>query len=299
MQGLDVFLLRLRTAPAVLVTVVATRGSVPRDVGAWMAVFSDTVCSTIGGGRLEHDAIAQARQMLHSPPVSQAAQSHERNFVLGPSLGQCCGGEMRLHFESASAADAVQLALRLEPQRTSVALFGGGHVGLALARVLCLLPVRLQWVDSRDEVFPPGLPAQVVTEHSDPVEAAVASLAAGSRVVIMSFSHAEDFSVVAACLQRQRLWGDLPYVGLIGSTTKWASFRQRLQARGFSSAELAHIHCPIGVAGVHDKRPEVIAVAIAAQLMQVQMNPHNVDATNVDAIPAATAIGGVHCNTTP
>jgi len=107
-----------------------------------------------------------------------------------------------------------------------------------------------------------------VCEHSDPVHHAVPDLAPGTRVVIMSFSHAEDLEVVAACLARQRQQGDLPYVGLIGSATKWATFRHRLQARGFTEAELDHVTCPIGVPGIRGKEPEVIAVAIAAQLLQ-------------------------------
>ena len=105
-------------------------------------------------------------------------------------------------------------------------------------------------------------------EHSDPVHAAVATLAPDSRVLIMSFSHAEDLDVVAACLTRQRLQADLPYVGLIGSQTKWATFRHRLEARGFTAQELAHVTCPIGVPGIAGKEPEVIAVAVAAQILQ-------------------------------
>jgi xanthine dehydrogenase accessory factor len=97
----------------------------------------------------------------------------------------------------------------------------------------------------------------------------VADLLPQSRVLIMSFSHAEDLDIVAACLVRHRERGDLPYIGLIGSKTKWASFRQRLQARGFSEAELALVTCPIGVPGIADKRPEVIAVAVAAQILLV------------------------------
>ncbi|MBC7649548.1 MAG: XdhC family protein, partial [Vitreoscilla sp.] len=92
--------------------------------------------------------------------------------------------------------------------------------------------------------------------------------APGSQVLIMSFSHAEDLDIVAACLQRQRSQGDLPFLGLIGSQTKWASFRHRLAARGFSAVELSHVTCPIGVPGISGKEPEVIAVAVAAQLLQ-------------------------------
>ena len=84
----------------------------------------------------------------------------------------------------------------------------------------------------------------------------------------MSFSHAEDLDVVAACLERQRKHADLPYLGLIGSKTKWATFQHRLEARGFSAAEMAHVTSPIGVSGIAGKEPEVIAIAVAAQLLQ-------------------------------
>ena len=269
MNWLEKLLLRLQTEPAVLVTVMATRGSVPRDVGTWMAVFTDSFLATIGGGRLEQDALDLARGRL----AAGSTESLERAFSLGPSLGQCCGGEVQLRFERIRAADAPALADRLRPPHTPVALFGGGHVGQALVRVLGLLPTQVRWFDSRDEVFPVDLPPHVHTEHSDPVEAGVAELVPGTRVFVMSFSHAEDFAVVAACLQRQRDLGDLPYIGLIGSKSKWATFRHRLEARGFTAAELDHVTCPIGVPGINDKRPEVIAVAAAAQLLQVVGEP--------------------------
>jgi xanthine dehydrogenase accessory factor len=96
----------------------------------------------------------------------------------------------------------------------------------------------------------------------------VPSLPAGSRVLIMSFSHAEDLDVVAACLTRQRKLADLPFIGLIGSQTKWATFRRRLQDRGFSAQDLAQVTCPIGIPGIVGKQPEVIAVAVAAQILQ-------------------------------
>ena len=261
----------LGTAPAVLVTVHATRGSVPREVGAWMAVFAHTTVATIGGGHLELEAIAHARAMLTNigdrASVAHSPGETVLRYVLGPSMGQCCGGEMHLRYEPVDAHGIAALQQRLTVGHMPVALFGGGHVGQALVTVLGTLPMDVRWIDSRDEIFPTLLPDNVQCEHSDPVQAAVALLPPGSKVLVMSFSHAEDLDVVAACLQRQRMQGDLPYVGLIGSKTKWASFRQRLQARGFSDAELAHITSPIGIPGIADKRPEVIAVAVAAQLL--------------------------------
>jgi xanthine dehydrogenase accessory factor len=100
------------------------------------------------------------------------------------------------------------------------------------------------------------------------VQGAVQGLAAGSAVRVMSFSHAEDLDVVAQCLRRQREHGDLASIGLIGSATKWATFRRRLMERGFHAPELDRVRCPIGLPGIAGKEPEVIAIAVAAQLLQ-------------------------------
>ena len=290
--NLEQFLAKLAYQPAVLVQVHAVAGSVPREAGTWMAVFQDALVGTVGGGHLEYQAIASARELLKIPSV---AEPSTQRFALGPSLGQCCGGVVHLRFECVSAVDAPALAQRLQSRLTPVALFGGGHVGHALVRVLSSLPFAVTWIDSRDGVFPDeptgfsvgppqgkmrplggqgatrnerALGPIVVTEHSDPPQAAVRHIAPQSRVLIMSFSHAEDLEVLAACLLRQRERADLPYIGLIGSKTKWATFRHRLEARGFTPDELAHVTSPIGVPGIAGKEPEVIAVAVAAQLLQ-------------------------------
>jgi xanthine dehydrogenase accessory factor len=266
---LDTLQAWLSQEPAVLVSVRATQGSVPREAGTWMAVFADRLLGTIGGGHIEHEAIALARAALQGGPLLA-----EKRFALGPSLGQCCGGVMHLGFERVELGqgDAVRarLAAELDARRMPVALFGGGHVGRAIVRALEPLPVRVHWIDSRDEIFPEDLPPHVVAEHSAPVEAAVADLAPGSRVLVMSFSHAEDLEIVAACLKRLRARDDLPFVGLIGSKSKWATFGHRLEARGFAEHEIARITCPIGVPGVVGKEPEVIAAAVAAQLLQLR-----------------------------
>jgi len=258
-------LARLQHQSAVLVTVAQAQGSVPRDAGAWMAVFADRVLNTVGGGHLEQDAICAARAML----VAADAPPQTLRFALGPSLGQCCGGVVHLHLEVIHAADSAGLQTRLRQTGPVVALFGGGHVGHALVRVLGDLPFAVQWIDSREAIFPGALPPNVVCEQSEPVQSAVAHLPAQARVLIMSFSHAEDLDIVAACLLRQRAQADLRFIGLIGSQTKWETFRKRLRARGFSEAELAQVTSPIGVPGIPGKAPEVIAVAVAAQLLQL------------------------------
>lgn len=256
----------LAQSPAFLVTVESTQGSAPREAGAWMAVFADRTVGTIGGGHLEHQAIHEARGRL-----AGKAGALQQRYALGPALGQCCGGVVHLAFEllpqAPDAAAATRLRARLAPPGHPVALFGGGHVGHAIARVLAPLPFALTWVDSRDGIFPVPPPDGAVCEHSEPVHGAVPGLAPGSRVLIMSFSHAEDLDVVAACLRRQRERADLPFIGLIGSQTKWATFSSRLRGRGFTPEELAHITCPIGIPGIDGKEPAVIAVAVAAQLL--------------------------------
>ena len=267
MDHLSEFLARLEHESAVLVTVVGTRGSVPRETGTWMAVFALSSVATVGGGRLELDALAHARVRLAQQPTLAAPLVEEVVYRLGPSLGQCCGGEVRLRFEAVHATDVLALRQRLTTPLVPVALFGGGHVGRAIVNALALLPMQVLWVDSRDEIFPVALQANVVCEHSAPVEGAVDDLQPGSRVLIMSFSHAEDLDIVGACLLRQRTRADLSFVGLIGSKTKWASFSSRLRQRGFSDAELAQVTCPIGLSGIADKRPEVIAASVAAQLL--------------------------------
>ena len=262
------FLDHLAVAPAVWVRVLATRGSVPRDTGAWMAVFTDGTVGTIGGGRLELDAIAHAQALFANPNAAR-----DQSYALGPSLGQCCGGHVTLGFEPVHAQDRARLRQALQAGHQPVALFGGGHVGHALVQVFAHLPLDVHWIDSRDAPFPGTVPTNVRCEHSQPVQDAVATLAPGSRVLIMSFSHAEDLDIVAACLLRQRARADLPFIGLIGSKTKWATFRQRLEARGFSTQELAQVTSPIGLPGLRDKRPEVIAVSVAAQLMALPDRP--------------------------
>jgi xanthine dehydrogenase accessory factor len=263
----DEFLNQLLHEAAVWVRVDSIQGSVPRGPGAWMAVFRNSVVGTIGGGHVEFQAIDLARERLKGATGEMVLR-----FALGPSLGQCCGGVVHLRFEVMCAGDIPQARAWLLAQRQQtwqpVALFGGGHVGRALIGILGTLPFSVTWVDSRDEIFPSSLPGNVVCEHSDPVHRAVSDLPPRSSVLIMSFSHAEDLDVVAACLTRQRLRGDLPYIGLIGSQTKWATFQHRLTGRGFSASEMAKVTCPIGVAGISGKEPEVIAVAVAAQLLQ-------------------------------
>src|SRR3569623_625948 len=118
---------RLADGDAVLVRVHETAGSVPREAGAWMAVFRDTVIGTIGGGHLELQASEEARRRL-SATDGAAVQ----RYALGPSLGQCCGGVVHLHYQRVGAEDRADLLQSLQAHYAPVALLGGGHVGKAI-----------------------------------------------------------------------------------------------------------------------------------------------------------------------
>ena len=259
--------------PVCLVQVQQVQGSAPREVGAWMAVpvglapgSLHGLVGSIGGGHLEYQAMAHAQQVL------AGRQPHGvQRYALGPSLGQCCGGVVHLAYRVVGVQDLPSLQL-CQAQRLPVAVFGAGHVGQALVAALQRLPCSMVWVDSRPGLWPDSAVADDCTTlvQSDPVQDAVADLPAGSRVVILTHSHVEDWDITAACLARQRDAGDLPFVGLIGSASKWASFRRRLLERGFGAAAVDAVQCPVGIPGIAGKEPEVIAVAIAAQLMQTR-----------------------------
>jgi len=238
--------------PAVLVTVLRAAGSTPREAGAKMVVSEEGFHGTIGGGHLEMEALKTARDLLASSAGGERPPPLSREFALGPSLGQCCGGAVTLLFEA------------VLPARWRVAIFGAGHVGHALVRLLADLPCRVDWIDSRATAFPAELPGNVRSVATDAPEEEVPDLPPGCDVLVMTHSHQLDLQVVEAALRRR----DIPYLGLIGSRTKRARFEARLAERGFSPQDLARITCPIGVPGAGGKHPAEIAISVAAQLLQ-------------------------------
>jgi xanthine dehydrogenase accessory factor len=251
--------------PAVVVEVVAARGSVPRGVGTRMLVSADATRGTIGGGHLELKAITHARAML----ARKAADRSEQSFALGPSLGQCCGGALTLAFAPLDAA-----ALARWPASAPLfhlQLHGAGHVGRAIATLLATLDVGVDWFDQRDDGFPATTalgspwPAHIRRTSIDTVQAEVAHAPAGASFLVLTHEHALDLRLTEAILRR----GDFAYCGLIGSKTKRASFARRLAERGVASGAIARLTCPIGDPAIAGRAPEVIAVAALADLLRV------------------------------
>lgn len=313
----------------VVVTLDVIVGSAPRDAGCRMIITAHEALGSIGGGSLEFEATAHAREMLAD---GNTVWQEHRPYGLGPALNQCCGGTVLLLFErfeagvpawlktlaeAAAAQQAVVLASaidRAEPykalisqtieddsvpgevmargrellrnfgetgietletsegkwwlelirvQHKPLVLFGAGHVGQAVARLLSEMPFEVSWVDGRPDVFPDRPGPNITTVRSGDPLAEVGKAPPGSIFVVMTHSHQLDEDICFDVLSR----GDFAWLGLIGSVTKRRRFVQRLAQRGIGESRLARLVCPVGLSGIKGKRPATIALSLVAQLM--------------------------------
>ncbi|MEQ8448753.1 MAG: xanthine dehydrogenase accessory protein XdhC [Nitratireductor sp.] len=251
---------------AAKVEVTAAKGSTPREKGAWMLVAPERIFGTIGGGQLEFMAIDEARSLLRGASTSKAEPAKALDIPLGPEIGQCCGGRVGLSIERVDQALRDTLLARVRSEDDAlprVLVFGGGHVGRALAEALVLLPVLATVVETRAEAIA-GFPQDVETRLTAVPEELVRSAPPGTAFVVLTHDHALDFLIVSEALKR----GDAAYVGMIGSATKKATFRSWfLKTAGGSAAAFSRLVTPIGGDGMRDKRPAVIAALAAAEIM--------------------------------
>lgn len=323
--------------PLVRITVIRADGSTPREIGAVMLLTASGMDGTIGGGALEFEAIAHARGLLAGADGARAWLREMRDFALGPSLGQCCGGFVRVLFElltpreqpilralsagasartiiarpvvsgaplqttgadsqplPAPVASALRRAGRqdgkpramlipgrkgdpdwfaepLIPPATPLMLYGAGHVARALVHVLRGLPFAVTWVDVDAERFPDFAPGAVAVQAVADPAAVAAQAPAQAFHIVMTHSHPLDLAICHTVLAR----GAFAHLGLIGSQTKRARFMKRLRELGIEEERLARLVCPIGVTGVEGKEPAVIAVAVAAELLQLARGKGN------------------------
>ncbi|MEP7021259.1 MAG: xanthine dehydrogenase accessory protein XdhC [Pseudonocardiales bacterium] len=253
--------LRSQREPGVLVTLAVVRGHSPRAAGAKMVVGRHGTWGSIGGGNLEATAVDRARELLghlETGPSMFVADLSDRVPVTHGV--QCCGGEVTVLLEPLAV-------------RPSVAIFGMGHVGLELARILARHDLDLHLVDSRPEQLTDqamGALADAdasVHRHHVPVlpELVLAELPAGTHVLVMTHDHAEDAALCDAALRT----GHLGSIGLIGSRAKWARFRQKLANEGHDPSAIARITTPIGLPELQGKDPATIALGVAASLLEL------------------------------
>jgi xanthine dehydrogenase accessory factor len=305
---LQMVLAAARRGPMVRAVVVSCAGSCPREVGADMLVWADRAEGTIGGGALEHDVIAASRTMIAAPATKW--QREVRAYHLGPDLNQCCGGAVSILLErfgpeesrdieglmaqpnlaavvrplvtgapmrrasesqpklSSQAADDAEFSEPLMTPRTPLFIYGAGHVARALVRVLEGLPFQVTWIDIERTRFPRDIPASVAILVHDEPQSVVGQAPSSAFHLVMTHSHELDEAIVAAILQR----GAFNYLGLIGSATKAARFRQRLLRVGIGAELVDRISAPIGLQGLSGKAPAVIAVSVAADLLMRRSN---------------------------
>lgn len=315
-----------REPAVILITIAATRGSAPRDAGTAMLVSATATMGTIGGGHLEWETIARARGMLADGPGLRAerfALGPSLNQCCGGIVhllmeripGKSVrawadrravvreGARLRRQVGASDTASRWDL-LPPEPARSSrqfeevgnqwlyteeivshpfaVTVFGAGHVGRALVAALHPLGANVDWVDTRTDGFPNPLPDDIRIHRTDEPERLVDAAPPDSFLVIATHSHALDFSLCTRAFRRR----DFAYLGLIGSNTKRALFENRLRNQGLEKERLAELICPIGVPGIRSKDPAAIAIAVAAQILQVREareRPHIAETTNSHA----------------
>lgn len=287
-----------KVGPVTRVVVAATRGSAPREVGASLCVWPGGQSGTIGGGALEFEAAKRA-----------VRQEFVEQVPLGPARGQCCGGSVTLvaerfdadrlskiegprfarsvtesgaepplsHHRAVADARAGKgetgliwadgwLSEPIGRKRDPIWIWGAGHVGRALIETLAPLPdAALTWVDTALDRFPSPL-ADGVTQlvAANPGDL-VAHAPQDAQHVIVTYSHAIDLDLCHRLLAH-----GFAHIGLIGSKTKWARFRKRLQALGHSPQSIDQITCPIGDPAF-GKHPQAIAISVAADLLQKRL----------------------------
>lgn len=230
--------------PLALVTVIQTKGSTPREIGAKMLVSETSFWGTIGGGKLELLALEKARELI------SGNKSQKMSMALCSAANQCCGGY-------------VELFVDVIPARAKLFIFGAGHVGQALMEVLSGTDFQMTAVDERPEWTDIIKDKSISIVNSDPTEFAKSIKDnSNSYCVVLTHSHSLDESLV-----RELSAKNLKYVGLIGSNTKWQRFQSRLKTAGVSDESLAKVQCPMGIP-LGGKAPKEVAISIAAGLIQ-------------------------------
>lgn len=308
------------TQAAILVTVARTEGSAPREVGATMLATDHRLAGTIGGGHLEWQALKRAHDMLQAEAPKPVLIRYSLGASLGQCCGGVVwllfeylpaassprwiayrqsiqqGNRLFRTLQAGQAtsawalaasgqygnvlsgtADAWQFCQEIETIPFPIYIFGAGHVARALVQQLGLLHADITLIDSREEAFTGIDGDRLHTVITDVPEEEVMAAPAGTYFIVLTHSHAQDFTICEQIFRRQ----DFAYFGLIGSASKRATFEHRLIDRGLPRDRLEEMTCPIGIPGITGKEPEVIALSVAAQLLQLR------DARRLAARPRA------------
>ncbi|AZM95772.1 MAG: xanthine dehydrogenase accessory protein XdhC [Gammaproteobacteria bacterium] len=248
--------------PHVLATQVTSAGSTPREPGARMVITQEAIYDTLGGGTFEWQTIHAARDFLQQG----RAGFHLEAFSLGGRSGQCCGGYVNVLLEMFPGA------------AISIALFGAGHVGREIVSLSEPLPWQIHWFDSRTDVFNEHDQQQsrLSCHKLSSAQEATSALPPRCHALVLTHNHDEDYALITALLQRQ----DIASIGLIGSDSKWASFRGRLQREGYTTEQIERVRSPIGCihnTKLSNKTPYAIALTVVTELLWLTDKPASLD----------------------
>ncbi|HBS84849.1 MAG: xanthine dehydrogenase accessory protein XdhC [Vreelandella alkaliphila] len=248
--------------PHVLATQVTSAGSTPREPGARMVITQEAIYDTLGGGTFEWQTIHAARDFLQQG----RAGFHLEAFSLGGRSGQCCGGYVNVLLEVFPGA------------ATNIALFGAGHVGREIVKLSEPLPWQVHWFDSRADVFNERDQQQSrLSCHTlSSAQEGTSALPPYCHALVLTHNHDEDYALITALLQRN----DIASIGLIGSDSKWASFRGRLQREGYTAEEIERVRSPIGCihnTKLSNKTPYAIALTVVTELLWLTDKPASLD----------------------
>ena len=242
-------------APFVVVTVVDTSGSVPQDQGNKIVVTEDGLkFGTVGGGKVEARAIAEAQEMLQD---AQAKNTKFVNWSLSRDIGMTCGGSVKMFLEVFNRC------------QWHIALFGAGHCAQALIGVLLRLDCHITCYDTRShwlERMPQA--DKLTTVLSTDLPAEIGQLDGRQFVILMTMGHTTDMPILLQLL-RHFEQKKFPYIGVIGSAAKAARLRAGIKQAGLPESLTKAFNCPMGLP-VGSNDPQEIAISIAAQLLQVR-----------------------------
>lgn len=238
----------------VLVTVTKTEGSTPREIGAKMLVLANgSFFGTIGGGGVEKMALEEARKCLDE------GISRTFEIALTEKNKMLCYGKMELYMD----------VIFNNPQ---VYIFGAGHVGQALSRVLAETPFVIHLVDEREEWIGSDRIPGTVNRHGKSFAQFIESTGwngENTYVAIMTHSAEIDQEILSLVLKKPNY-----YLGLVGSENKWKKIRSNLVQAGFSEDELLKVRCPVGLK-LGGKSPQEIAISIAAEILKTYYEKGN------------------------
>jgi xanthine dehydrogenase accessory factor len=235
--------------PVVLVTIIATRRSVPRHAGTKMLVFPDgSTIGTVGGGEMEARVITEARDVIRE----RRSRITEYELV-NPNEGDpgICGGELTLYMEPYMSPHTIYV-------------IGCGHVGRAVVDLAHWLGYRTVAIDDRPDLVSEEALPNADVRFAGSVSAALSAhpVPEDASIVVVTRSPDVDVRILPELLATPAR-----YIGVMGSKKRWASTRQQLVAGGVDASVLDDVHVPIGIE-LNAETLEEIAVSIMSEVIR-------------------------------